>query len=345
MNYKRHSIIGDLETIKGCFLAGFYDISEDKKYQFLINQYQNDLYSLLKFLNERKDLYYFVWYNGINFDQQVIEYIFDNADNFANLSNLEISSKISQFGSDCIEKQNYNLFLPYKEENFRMKVLDLPRIWHFFNENRRVSLKQLEFELRSPVIENFEVDVNKVSFTEEEVKDLVDYCFVDIENTTRHFFYTIGKTNHPLYEGKDKINDRFIIQSEVGLNCLNWDDVKIGAEWNKKDYMEMSGRDEKDLKPTKKNHYYGKKFKNFFPKTVTFQTKPVKDFVKKLGETVLLPKKKGEKKQEFLHRFNSELTVTIAKGGIHSNELPRYIEPLEDEEYIQCDIGLRLWPN
>jgi|694.fasta_scaffold00478_40 hypothetical protein len=344
INYKTHSIISDLETPKGCFLASFFDISEKKWYDFLINQYQNDLYSLCKFLNDRKDYYYFVWYNGINFDQQIIEYILSNIDNFSTLTNLEISTKISEFGSDCIERQNYNIFSSYKEEHFTLQVLDLPRIWHFFNENKRVSLKQLEFEVRSPIIENFDIDVNQIDFTPEQVDKLIFYCHNDIDNTYTHFLYTIGETDHPQYEGKDKIKDRFIIKEEVGLNCLNWDDVKIGAEWNKKDYMEMSGRDEKDLKPKKRNTFYGKKYKTFFPKTAKFTTKTVKEFVNKIGETTILPKKDGEKKQEFLHKFNNELSVTIAKGGIHSNELPRYIEPLDDEEYIQCDVGSQ-YPN
>ena len=34
---------------------------------------------------------------------------------------------------------------------------------------------------------------------------------------------------------------------EFGIPCLNYDDVKIGAEWNKKDYIELTGKDEKEL--------------------------------------------------------------------------------------------------
>lgn len=35
-----------------------------------------------------------------------------------------------------------------------------------------------------------------------------------------------------------------------------------------------------------------------------------------------------------------DLIATIAKGGIHSNEKGRFIQPKENEIYYQCDIGL-----
>lgn len=344
MNYKEDVLIYDFETIRGCFLAIFFDIKTKEYTHFLINQHQNDLFKFVSFIQEWKNSKYFVGYNNIGFDAQVMEYILDNHENWMDDDAREVSKRISEFGSSVIEAQQYNLFPPYKEERFTVKNIDLPRIWHFFNENRRVSLKQLEFEMRAPIIENFEVDVNKWDFTEKEVEDLIFYCKNDVDNTYKHYLYTIGEVNHKLYKGKDKINDRLIIEQEVGLPCLNWDDVKIGAEWNKKDYLEMSGRSEKELKPAKVNHYFGKKFKTFFPKTVEFKNDKVKNFVYRvLGESPALRNTKN-KKQEFKFALSKDLTVTIAKGGIHSNEGPRFIIPNDDELYIQNDIGLKCGP-
>ncbi len=157
--------------------------------------------------------------------------------------------------------------------------------------------------------------------------------------TYQFYLYTLGETNDPLYKGQNKILDRQIIEEETGLKCLNWDDVKIGAQWNKLDYLQLSGKKEQELKPKRVNHYFGKKFKHFFPKTVTFQTKELKQFVNELGETFL----KNEK-QEFKYKFNDKLIATIAKGGIHSNEQGRFLKPKEDEIYYQCDIGSQ-YPN
>lgn len=337
IDYKKDIIIYDFETPRKCFLASFFVVEENAWYDFLINKFQNDLYALLKFMDERKEKY-FVGYNCLKFDGQIIEFIYRNYSKWVNLSNLEIAKIISDFGSSEIERISYGMFSTYRESDFTFKQLDLPSVWHFFNENKRVSLKQLEYEMRAENIENLEFEMDQ-DFDEEGIKELIRYCHNDITYTHLHFQFTIGETEHKLYKGKDKLNDRSIIMQEVGISCLNYDDVKIGAEWNKKDYMAMSGKDEKDLKPKRVNYYYGKKYKQFFPNTVDFQSKELKSFIKKVGETTVLPEK-----QEFVHIFNETLQVCIGKGGIHSREKFRLIKPDEDELYLQCDIGSQ-YPN
>ncbi len=341
INYEKDLLIFDLETPRKCFLACFYIPQEDRFIDFLINKNRNDFQLLMKFITDNKDKY-FVGYNNINFDNQILEYAFRNADRLSLLSSSELALELSDFGSAEIEKQNFGLFSSYREQDFTFKALDLPRIWHFFNENKRVSLKQLEYEMRAETIENFEFDMDQ-EFKEEDIEKLVYYCHNDIKYTFKHFKYTIGDTNHILYRNEDKIVDRFDIMEEMGMDCLNWDDVKIGAESNKKAYLEATGRDEKDLKPKRINSAYGKPFKTFFPKTVRFVTKKVQDFVKNLGNEVVKKLPNG-KKQEFKIRMNSELELVIAKGGIHSTDKPRKLEPEEDEIYLQCDIGGQ-YPN
>lgn len=326
----------DIETIKGYFLCSVYNPETKEFIDFSINKNKNDLYGFMKFMETEKESY-FVTFNGIGFDMQVIEYIYKEYHKWYDKSNLEITELIWQFAQDLIENQNYGLFLPFRD--FSFKTIDIPRVFHWFNENRRVSLKQAEFEMRWWNIENFEIDHKKIEFTEDEIQNLIFYCHNDVFCTYELYRYCTGNVSHSFYKGKDKLKDRAIIQEEVGLDCLNWDDVKIGAEWNKKDYLELTKKNERDLKPTKVEQFYGKKFKNFFPKTVEFKTPELKKFVKEFGETIIL-----NKKQEFKHVFNNDLTVTLAKGGIHSNEKNRLIKPKEDEYYIQCDIGSQ-YPN
>jgi len=170
MNYKDDIIVFDLETIKGFFLACFYIPDTEQFIKFRVNKNKNDLFDFIDFIKNNTSKY-FVGYNTIGFDGQVVQFIFDNYSKWVDLDNLQISSLISKFSSDLIENQSYGLFPPYKEENIIIKQIDTPRVWHFFNENKRVSLKQLEFELRSPVIENFEVEPDKLDFTDEEIRE------------------------------------------------------------------------------------------------------------------------------------------------------------------------------
>lgn len=334
-------LIYDLETPEYCFLACFYEPKEEQFYEFLINRWQNDLYKLVKFVEDKSQAYTFVGYNNIRFDNQVLQFILRNYDKWFDLTNVEISKKISTFASLEIDNQNYGLKPSFRESDISFKFLDLPCIWHFFNENRRVGLKQLEFEFRAENIENLEFELNK-DFERNEIygKDgIIDYCRNDVLNTYTHYLFTRGQVDHPLYKGKDKLLDRKIVNEEVGLNAWNWDDVKIGAEWNKKDYLELTKKKEEEIYPQKVEQFYGKKFKQFFPKTVSFEDIAVKKFVENFGNTFVL-----KVKQEFKYKFNDELTVTLAKGGIHSNEKNRFIKPEEDEIYLQCDIGSQ-YPN
>lgn len=331
-------LIVDIETIKGFYLFCAVNPATNEKFEFSINQYQNDLYKLIKFLEIHKQ-YYQIGFNIIGFDGIVNEYIWRNYEKWWDMSSLQISELLWQYAQDVIEDSNYNIQPKFKEETFSFNYIDVPRIFHWFNENKRVSLKQAEFELRAETIQNFDVDHQKIEFSLEEVESLKSYCFNDIKYTYECYRHVIGDTNHPLYKGKNKIVDREIIQNEVGLKCLNWDDVKIGAEWNKKDYLTLTQKKEWDLKPKIVNVFYGKKYKQFFPPTVTFQTEKLNKWVKEIGDQYVTAKK-----QEFEYTFNPSLTIRIGKGGLHSQETSRMIIPDENEEFLQNDIGSQ-YPN
>lgn len=350
MDYKKDFIVVDLETPKGCFLMCVYEIENDLYKSFQINKYKNELYSIIKYLESNKDKYH-VTFNGIGFDGVVIEFIWRNYEKWADFTGKEIAALIWQYAQDVIENSEYNIKQLYQEKDFSFKQIDIPRIFHWFNENRRVSLKQLEFELRAETIENFDIPHTKEDFSEEDVENLIYYCFNDCKYTYEAFKYAIGQTEHELYKGKDKIADRITIKNEFGLDCLNWDDVKIGAEWNKQDYIKLTGKKEWELKPKETNSFYGKKYKLFFPNTIEYKTKEVRDFVTSIGETFIKPYeivirngKKRKKKQEFIYEFSKNLKICIARGGIHSQEKFRWLEANDNQRFIQNDIGSQ-YPN
>ncbi len=334
-------VIHDIETLKPMFLLSLYDPVKDEMYDFIIDKHQNDLLKMVRFLERYKD-YYFVGYNNIRFDAQILEYIIRNHEQWYDKTGEEVCALIYQKSQDVIDDSNYDLYPTYPEHSLTYLQIDLFLIWHFNNENKRTSLKAVEYAIDYENIEEMPIPHYVETLSMDERQQTILYCHNDVMATYAFWKITLGETEMILYKGKNKIEDRLIMEEEFGLKCLNFDDVKIGAEWNKMDYIALTHRNEKFLKPEKVNHYFGKKFKQFFPKTVSFQTPELKKFVKDFGETYAL-----NKKQEFKFKFNNELTATIAKGGIHSNESGRFIQPAEDEMYLQIDIGLkiRLWPN
>lgn len=336
MNIK--PLIHDCETLKEMFDIGIYIPEEGKWYEFGVNKWENTLDSFIKFIETHKE-YHFVGFNSLSFDSQVIEYIIRNHEKWHDLPNMEIVNRIYQKAQDTIDNSNYGIFPEYKEEWLTLKQIDLFTIWHFNNENRRTSLKALEFAMDMENIEEMPISHYQENLTQEDIQLVKDYRRNDVWATYQFYLITIGQTDLKLYKGENKIEDRLTMKEEFGLDCLNWDDVKIGAEWNKLDYVKLTGRNERDLKPKQIIHFYGKKFKQFFPKTVSFQTKELKEFVRELGEAYVTAKK-----QTFKYKFNNELTATITKGGIHSCETGRFIKPEEDEIYYQIDIGSQ-YPN
>ena len=331
-------VIYDIETLRAMFLVCVYVPLEDKTYNFEVSRRKNQLDSLVKFIHTHEE-YYWVGYNNIRFDAQVIEWILRHHHEWVDLLVGEIVRRIYQKAQDIIEDSNYNIFPTYKEEHLTSKQIDLFTIWHFDNENRRVSLKSLEFSMDLENIEEMSISHTVTKMTNEEMDDIVSYCHNDIFATYIFYKVTIGDTDMKLYKGKNKLSDRVIMEKEFGLPCLNWNDVKIGAEWNKLDYLNMTKKTEKDIRPKEIKTFYGKPFKRFFPKWCKYQTPELKKFVKEFGDTYALAQK-----QEFKFTFPNGLVATIAKGGIHSNEVGRFLQPEEDEIYWQVDIGSQ-YPN
>lgn len=338
----------DIETYDELFLSVYYDPQEKRYYRFEISKWKNEIDSLVKFINSRLE-YYIVTFNGLSFDSQVIEWIYRSHENWWNHTGEETCTMIAQYAKDRIDDSNYGIFPSYKEENLVQKQIDLFTIWHYNNENRRTSLKAVEFAINLPNIEETPVPFDKKDLTREEALEVIKYCNNDVKATYEFYLITRGLTDNPIYKGKDKLADRFIMEEEFGLKCLNWDDVKIGAEWNKLDYIELTKKPEKSLKPEKKVHYFGKRFRTFFPpvmKETKFQTKELREFIKNFGNTFAL-----NKKQEFKFDFSViarnkdvKLVATIAKGGIHSTEKARLLTPKDNEIYWQVDIGSQ-YPN
>jgi hypothetical protein len=333
----------DIETYKECFYVGCLNPDTGDWIDFEISAYKNQLYEFVKwYMSKPFDL--LVTFNGINFDQQVLEWVKDEHQKWFDLTGLEIARVISDRGSRVIEDSNYGIQPRYKEKDFSIPPLDVFRIHHFDNEAKRTSLKWCANMLNMDV-EETPVPFDKEGMTEEDIIDMKGYCFNDCKVTLGVLELTMGRVELEElsdYKGKNKIQDRLDVQRETGLKCLNWSDVKIGEEWNKLDYKiaeRIRDDEERGLLFSKKiKHPFGQKFKNFFPSTMEFKTDELKHFVKEVGNHYV----KAEK-QEF-HITIGNTRYTVAKGGLHSTEKNRYVFPPTGYNYDDIDVQSQ-YPN
>jgi hypothetical protein len=324
-------IIYDIETLKEYFLVVCL-IPEEPYRVFKVNSEQNDLDAFVRFTEQHQD-YYWVGYNNLRFDSQVVEWVLRNYEYWHELSSLEITAKIHQKATDVIDDANHDVFPEYRESDLTLKQLDLFKIHHFDNKNRRVSLKRLEFEMDLDNIEEMPIDHNKEGMTKDDLVTITGYCLNDVWATYQFYLITIGKTDHPLYKGDNKIELRQDIEQEFGIPCLNYSDSKIGDEMIKKFYCQEKGIDYRELP---KKGFFRKSIavKNCIADYVQFQTPQLQDFLKKIRKMSL--GLQDDFKEE-LHFYDN--VYSFMKGGLHTENKPKIFEADDEYEIIDWDVS------
>lgn len=337
-----NKVVYDIETLKSMFLYCEQNVDTGDRKQFEISAYKNDLYTLVKYLTSG-EIGWAISFNGLNFDSQVIQYIIDEYESWVDLSSMEIVHKIYEFSQEVIDNQNYDIPPKYREEHLDIQQVDLFQIHHYSNKARRTSLKWLEFSLDLENIETMPINHAQEDITEEERNNIIFYCWNDVEATIKFYKVTIGDTDHEIYKGKNKIQDRLDLIEELGFSkkCLNYSDVKIGDEINRLGYIKIKGIDSRKLYELKKyrKSTAGFTFGSCIPKYVKFQTKEFTSLYDEIKNILV----NLNTKQEFKFKYN-KTTYSIMRGGIHSVDMPRIIERKEGHILRDADIGSQ-YPN
>jgi len=327
----KNIVIYDIETIKGCFLVCYYFPVNNKMYNFIVNESTNYLLKLLKFLETNENMY-FVGSNNIDFDNQIIEYIWKHKEKLIEQEGKQIAYDIWQKAQDIIEEKNHGGFAPYREEFFKFKQLDLFRIQHFDNKNRRVGLKRLQFEMDWEDVREMNIPHTKEQFTEDELKDLIYYCQNDVKSTYANYLYLIGDTSNEIYKDTDAIELREDLTKLFNINCLNYSNSKYGDEIMKQTYAKELKMNIKDL-PKKGTFRNNLVFSKCIPKFIKFKTKDLQQFLRELHEITIGVKDRYERHIEI-----GKGVHTFALGGLHKKVENKYYLATENEELIDCDV-------
>jgi hypothetical protein len=325
-------LIYDIETLKELFLVVVYKPDTDVTYEFQVSRWTNQLDAFIRFTEEH-DEHYWVGYNNLRFDSQVVEHVLRNYEHWHEMSGLEICAIIAQKAADTIHDANFDVFPEYKEEWLSLKQLDLFKINHYDNKNRRVSLKRLEFEMDFENIEEMPIHHLKENMTKEEVMETIYYCHNDVQATYEFYKITTGDTEHPLYKGNNQIELREDIYEEFGIPCLNYSDSKIGDEMIKKFYCEQKGIQYSDL-PKKGLFRKDVRVKDCIADYVAFQTPELQEFLKRISKERLTMKDEFKESLEFYGN-----TYTFAKGGLHTENKPRVFEADDVSSIVDWDVS------
>jgi hypothetical protein len=325
-------LIYDIETLKELFLIVIYNPESDVTYEFQVSRWTNQLDGFIRF-TEQHDEHYWVGYNNLRFDSQVVEHIIRNYENWHELGGLEICAMIAQKAADTIHDANYDVFPEYREEWLSLKQLDLFKINHYDNKNRMVSLKRLEFEMDLENIEEMPIHHTKENMTQDEIALTIDYCRNDVMATYEFYKVTTGNTEHPLYKDNNQIELRQDIYEEFGIPCLNYSDSKIGDEMIKKYYCQEKGIQYSDL-PKKGLFRTEVKVRDCIADYISFQTPELQAFLKKVSKERLTMKDEFKESLMFYENI-----YTFAKGGLHTENKPKVFEADNDNIIVDWDVS------
>ena len=324
-------IIYDIETMQECFIVVCMEPNKTPK-SFTVSKWQNQLDAFVKYTDTHKDAHW-VGYNNLRFDAQVVEWILRNYEQWHEGTGLEICAMIAQKAQDVIHDANYDVFPEYREWELSLKQLDLFKVHHYDNKNRRVSLKRLEFEMDLENIEEMPIHHTKTDMTKDEVFQTLQYCFNDVDATYEFYKVTIGETEHPLYKGNNQIQLRLDIQEEFGIPCLNYSDSKIGDEIIKKYYCDEKNIDIKEL-PRKGFFRKSIALKNCIAPYVKFETKQLQQFLKNIKGLTLGLQDDFKEHIDFYGQVYS-----FMRGGLHTENKPTVFESDEEHAIIDWDVA------
>ena len=327
----------DIETLINLFTYTGYCRQTKTYHQFVIHKLKNDYEALIQHL--KRDKLIMIGYNNESFDYPVIHHLINHYDEYRWLNGFELSQKIYEKAQSIINEQ----FTTIADKNKFIQQLDLMKILHHDSSAKSTSLKDIEFYMRLESIEDMPYPHDYWIKTINEINQVLSYNKWDVYSTDKLVDIVIGNTDLPLYKGQDKIQLRKDIMKEFKIPCLNYNDVKIGEEINKIEYLKRNPHykpwDLKQLITPTVPFTFGEAIPNY----ISFKTKEFNNLLNKVKNVYVDLVSNKDDKQNFPFIYNGT-KYTIARGGIHSCETGRKIIPNINQILRDADIGSQ-YPN
>jgi hypothetical protein len=212
--------VWDLETLD-VFTATFLDRDSDETRIFVIDNELDDKEQMFEFLNN--EVSGLIGFNSINFDAQILEYMYRHPNC--------TPGDIRRYAHIITSDNDRQLDVP--EWRLRHKHLDLYRIHHFDNKNKRTGLKWCEFSMDLDNIEDMPSQGEGSNWLEM----VLSYNLNDVIATKELYKRTIN-----MIELRKKLTKLY------NINLINASDSKIGSELMLNIYCNKTGKNKKDVR-------------------------------------------------------------------------------------------------
>lgn len=321
----------DIETLSNLFTYTGYCLQDKKLYQFVIHESLNQSKELYEHLKRDSKMMQ-IGYNNESFDYPVIHYFLENYNIFRNKNGHDISSMLYAKAQEIINSTEWTTIL---DKNKIIKQLDLYLIWHYNNPARRTSLKDLEFSMQMENIEEMPFSHNKYC-VKEDIPLILDYNKNDVLTTKKFLDITLGNTDYSIYKDKNKIQLRLDLKRDYNLECLNYNDVKIGEQLLLKLYCEKTNLNRYDVRNLRTLRPVIN-IKDCIPEWCNFSTNTFnKNLVDELKKIKIY---NGVLKNIFnLSVIYNGIKIEYGAGGAHACIKPGVYK--EDDEYAILDVDI-----
>ena len=323
----------DIETLSNCFTYTGYNTKENKWYQFVIHDSINQLGDLYNHI--KNDLIMMVGFNNEKFDYPVLHWILTNATKLIRQSSDQIARDIYKEAQRIINSSEYEVIPDSKKF---VPQTDLFLIWHYNNKARLTSLKDLEFAMNMPNIE--EMPIHHTQYVHNhQIQEILDYNKNDVEATYKFLLVTLGQTDYSIYKNKNKIELREKLKRKFKIPCSNYPDVKIGEQLMLNLYARATDQNTRDLKEqrTNRDKIY---LKDCIPSWCNIKSKEFLDFYKTVCRTVVTGAKGEFQKSIIFHGIKFDFGLGGSHGCIKSGVYK------SDENNVILDLDVSsLYPS
>lgn len=322
----------DLECLRNLFTYTGYCPKENKYYQFCICDWRNDLEELYNHL--KRDTLIQVGFNNLSYDYPLLHNILNHYEEYKYKSGREVAELLYSKSQQIIEQE----FSEIAEKNRFIYQIDLFKIWHYSNPARKTSLKDLEIIMNLPNVEEMPIHHTTWCNSGDEIK-VLEYNKNDVYATYKFLLVTLGKTEYPLYKGKNKIELRQNLTKKFNVNCMNLPDVGMGSQLMLNLYSRAIHKNPYDVKKLRTPRSVIK-LKDCIPSWANIKSKEFNQFL----NTIKSLSVKGEKKEfEYSVNFHG-YQFDFGLGGSHGCCSPGVYE--SNDEWIILDLDVSsLYPS
>ena len=307
----------DVEIFKNFFCVTFKCLDTKEVLIFEISERRNDLL-LLK--DQIGSFYgkYMVSFNGVDYDNYIINYItsevFDENDSY-----LEICGSVKRF-NDIVINDSFDIRI----KMFRWSKwidIDLFKYWsRGLRMSKMLSLKSLAVQLKYPVIQELPIHHN-TTVKLSDIPNIIEYNSV----------HDIGVTEK-LYEAlQEEISLRKSIYTKY-FNCMSWDSPKIASEVLLSSYCEITEQNQKEVRSwrfEKKTFRVG----DYLPK-FEFKTQIFKDLYERICNNY------NTIDEKIVLWFDKQpLVLQYGVGGLHSENKHQQFNSSADYQIITSDVN------